>query len=101
MVGMMFKIHLSNNCLPEMEDVIFREWNGLQRNYCGPTSGMNTVNAKQTESAFLTFRGRKKLRPNVKWGENVGKGMGSFHPIAWYHNYDGGGHFTPALGISH
>lgn len=24
--------------------------------------------------------------------------MGSFHPIAWYHNYDGGRSFYTALG---
>ncbi len=36
--------------------------------------------------------------PNVAWGEKVGKGMGKFHPIAWYHEYDGGRAFYTALG---
>jgi type 1 glutamine amidotransferase len=35
--------------------------------------------------------------PNVKWGDNVGKGMGN-HPIAWYQNYDGGRSFYTGLG---
>jgi hypothetical protein len=34
----------------------------------------------------------------VKWGENEGKGMGAFHPISWYHDYDGGRAFYTALG---
>lgn len=34
----------------------------------------------------------------VQWGEKKGEGMGSFHPIAWYHDYDGGRSFYTALG---
>lgn len=36
--------------------------------------------------------------PKVQWGEKKGEGMGKFHPIAWYHNYDGGRAFYTALG---
>ncbi len=36
--------------------------------------------------------------PKVQWGEKVGKGMGAFHPISWYHDYDGGRSFYTALG---
>lgn len=36
--------------------------------------------------------------PKVQWGEKKGEGMGEFHPIAWYHNYDGGRAFYTALG---
>jgi type 1 glutamine amidotransferase len=32
------------------------------------------------------------------WGAKKGEGMGKFHPIAWYHNYDGGRSFYTALG---
>jgi type 1 glutamine amidotransferase len=34
-------------------------------------------------------------RPN---GDKKGLGMGKFHPIAWYHDYDGGRSFYTALG---
>lgn len=40
----------------------------------------------------------KTYDPNVKWGEKVGKGMGDLHPIAWYHEFDGGRSFYTALG---
>jgi hypothetical protein len=34
----------------------------------------------------------------VQWGPKKGEGMGKLHPIAWYHNYDGGRAFYTALG---
>jgi uncharacterized protein len=36
--------------------------------------------------------------PKADWGTKKGVGMGKFHPIAWYHNYDGGRAFYTALG---
>jgi hypothetical protein len=34
----------------------------------------------------------------VQWGEKKGEGMSPIHPVAWYHNYDGGRSFYTALG---
>ena len=36
--------------------------------------------------------------PNEYRGRVTGEGMGEFHPIAWYHEYDGGRAFYTALG---
>ena len=36
--------------------------------------------------------------PKVNWGAKKGEGMGQLHPVAWYHNYDGGRAFYTALG---
>ena len=38
--------------------------------------------------------------PKVAWANRnkKGVGMGTFHPVAWYHNYDGGRAFYTALG---
>ena len=36
--------------------------------------------------------------PKVQWGEKKGVGMGKLHPLAWYHNFDGGRAFYTALG---
>ena len=36
--------------------------------------------------------------PKVDWGAKKGEGMGQLHPLAWYHNYDGGRSFYTALG---
>lgn len=36
--------------------------------------------------------------PVADWGAKKGNGMGKLHPVAWYHNYDGGRSFYTALG---
>lgn len=37
--------------------------------------------------------------PKVDWGaRGKGEGMGALHPLAWYHNYDGGRAFYTELG---
>ncbi len=36
--------------------------------------------------------------PKVQWGEKKSDGMGAMHPIAWYHEFDGGRAFYTALG---
>ncbi len=36
--------------------------------------------------------------PKADWGTKKGEGMGKMHPIAWYHEYDGGRSFYTALG---
>lgn len=36
--------------------------------------------------------------PKVDWGSKKSEGMGQSHPVAWYHNYDGGRSFYTALG---
>ncbi len=38
------------------------------------------------------------FNPKADWGAKKGQGMGKFHPLAWYHNYDGGRSFYTALG---
>lgn len=32
------------------------------------------------------------------WGKGVSHGMGDFHPVAWYHEFDGGRSFYTAMG---
>lgn len=36
--------------------------------------------------------------PKADWGRVAGDGMGDFHPIAWYHEFDGGRSFYTAIG---
>ncbi|WP_428848641.1 MULTISPECIES: ThuA domain-containing protein [Shewanella] len=36
--------------------------------------------------------------PRSNWGNKQGEGMGEFHPIAWYQEFDGGRVFYTALG---
>ena len=47
---------------------------------------------------YLLTIDEKTYNPVANWGEKSGKGMGPFHPLAWYHEYDGGRSFYTALG---
>jgi uncharacterized protein len=99
MVGMMFKIH------PEQQTAYLRV---LDHNFPGmerfPKKLLWTDEwyefsaAKSTDLKFLVTVDEKTYNPNAKWGDNVGKGMGDFHPISWYQPYDGGRAFYTALG---
>lgn len=52
------------------------------------TTGLNYILAVDEAS----------YNPKVQWEKKAGEGMGSFHPISWYHDYDGGRSFYTALG---
>lgn len=47
---------------------------------------------------FLLAVDEKTYKPYAKWDPKVGKGMGDFHPISWFQEYDGGRSFYTALG---
>lgn len=100
LVGRMFHIHptiqtaklkLTNNKFPGLlgfaDDKLWTdEWYEF-----GPEKikGLNYILAVD-ESSY---------NPKADWGSNKkGNGMGSFHPIAWYHNYDGGRSFYTNIG---
>lgn len=101
MAGMMFKIHpeqqtayldVVNSNFPGMERFPKRmiwtdEWYEYQKPY------------KSDDLKFLIGVDEKSYDPKASWGaDNKSVGMGDFHPIAWYHNYDGGRAFYTGLG---
>ncbi len=100
MVGMMFKIHpaqqtayldVVDSNFPGLERFPKRmiwtdEWYEYQKPY------------KANDLKFLITLDEKSYDPKTKWGSNEGVGMGDVHPIAWYHNYDGGRAFYTGLG---
>ena len=48
---------------------------------------------------YLLSVDEKTYKPYANWGpRGEGKGMGNFHPLAWYQEYDGGRAFYTALG---
>jgi len=47
---------------------------------------------------YLLSVDESTYNPEANWGTKSGKGMGKFHPISWYHHYDGGRAFYTALG---
>lgn len=53
---------------------------------------------KTTGLKYILSVDESTYNAKVQWGDNKQEGMGSFHPIAWYHNFDGGRAFYTALG---
>jgi type 1 glutamine amidotransferase len=99
MVGMMFKIHpQQQTAYLKVEDSNFPGMERFPKKLLWTDEWYEYGDRKATDLHFLLSVDEKSYDPNVKWGENVGKGMGSFHPIAWYHNYDGGRAFYTGLG---
>lgn len=99
LVGRMFKIHpviqtarlqVLNNSFPGMTSFTNNQLWTEEWYEFGPEkiSGLN----------YLLSVDEKSYNPLVKWGDNIGKGMGSLHPLSWYHEYDGGRSFYTALG---
>ncbi len=99
LVGRMFKIHpVIQTAALNVLDAKFPGLQGFANNKlwtdewyefsADKISGLNTILAVD-ETTY---------NPKVKWGDNIGEGMGKLHPIAWYHNYDGGRSFYTALG---
>ena len=53
---------------------------------------------KVSDLHYILGVDEKSYNPKVDWGAKKAEGMGDFHPLAWYHNYDGGRSFYTALG---
>ena len=47
---------------------------------------------------YLLSVDESTYKPEANWGSKVGKGMGKFHPVSWYHDYENGRAFYTALG---
>ncbi|WP_337041395.1 ThuA domain-containing protein [Emticicia sp. 17c] len=98
MVGMMFKIHPTiQTAYLKVEDKNFPGMERFPAKLLWTDEWYEFGPAKSKDLHFLVSIDEKSYNPNVKWGDNEGKGMG-FHPISWYHNYDGGRAFYTAMG---
>ena len=53
---------------------------------------------KITGLQYVLSVDESSYNPKVQWGAKIGNGMGALHPVAWYHNYDGGRSFYTAFG---
>ena len=99
MVGMMFKIHpLQQTAYLKVEDSNFPGMERFPKKLLWTDEWYEfSTPAKSTDLKFLVSVDENSYDPKAKWGTNEGKGMG-FHPISWYHKYDGGRAFYTALG---
>jgi uncharacterized protein len=99
MVGMMFKIHPQNQtAYLKVEDGNFPGMERFPKKLLWTDEWYEFSAKKSDDLKYLLSVDEKSYNPYAKWGDNEGKGMGAFHPISWYHNYDGGRAFYTALG---
>ena len=99
MVGMMFKIHpAQQTAYLKVEDSNFPGMERFPKKLLWTDEWYEFSDRKADDLHFLVSVDEKSYAPYAKWGEKEGKGMGNFHPISWYHNYDGGRSFYTALG---
>jgi hypothetical protein len=98
LVGRMFHIHPANQtaklavhdkAFPGLKDFDGRLWTDEWYEF-GPE--------KVAGLQYILSVDETTYDPKAKWGPKEGKGMGNFHPVAWYHNFDGGRAFYTALG---
>lgn len=99
MVGRTFHIH------PAIQtaeiDVIDRKFPGVERmpDTFLWTDEFYEFGAERIEGLnYILSIDESTYDPVADWGRVAGEGMGEFHPIAWYHEYDGGRAFYTGLG---
>jgi uncharacterized protein len=99
LVGRMFHIHpviqtaklkLTENKFPGLE--------GFNNNQLWTDEWYQFDNETTPNLNYILAVDETTYNPVADWGAKKGNGMGSFHPIAWYHDYDGGRSFYTALG---
>lgn len=99
LVGRMFKIHPANQTTRVMVET--PDFPGLERM---PDSFLWTdewyeFGEEQAEGLnYLLTIDESLYDASADWGENKSEGMGDFHPVAWYHEFDGGRSFYTAMG---
>ncbi len=100
MVGMMFKIHpAQQTAYLKVEDSNFPGMGRFPKTLLWTDEWYEYQKPALTKDLhYLVSVDEKTYNPNVKWGNNEGKGMGDFHPMSWYHEYDGGRAFYTGLG---
>jgi type 1 glutamine amidotransferase len=98
MVGHMFHIHPAvQTATIEVVEPNFPGMDRFARRFLA-TEEWYQYDAPRTKLNYLLRVDENTYKPYAKWGPKEGKGMGDFHPIAWYHEYDGGRAFYTGLG---
>jgi len=98
MVGHMFHIHpLVQTATIKVEDPNFPGMDRFPKRFLW-TDEWYEFDAARSKLHYLLSVDEKTYKPYAKWDTKEGKGMGSFHPLAWYQEYDGGRAFYTALG---
>jgi uncharacterized protein len=98
LVGHMFHVH------PAVQTAVLkveqRDFPGMER-YARRslvTEEWYEFGPARSKLNYLLSVDESSYRPETRWPDREGKGMGRFHPVSWYQHYDGGRSFYTALG---
>ena len=99
MVGHMFHIHPAvQTATLQVEERNFPGMDRFAKRFLFTDEWYEFGPPTSNNLKFLLSLDEKTYKPAANWGVKKGEGMGDFHPIAWYQNYDGGRSFYTALG---
>lgn len=99
MVGHMFHIHpVVQTATMKVEDYNFPGMDRFAKRFLFTEEWYEFDAPRSDALKYLLTVDEKTYRPAADWGPKKGKGMGDFHPVSWYQNYDGGRAFYTALG---
>jgi uncharacterized protein len=100
MVGHMFKIHPAvQTATIKVEDYNFPGMDRFAKRFLWTEEWYEYDASRSKDLHYLLSVDEKTYKPEVNWGaRGSGKGMGTFHPLAWYQSYDGGRAFYTGLG---
>jgi len=100
LVGRMFHIHpVIQTARLNVLDAAFPGLQGFTGNKLWTDEWYEFGPEKINGLNYILAVDESSYNPKVQWSaDKKGEGMGKLHPIAWYHNYDGGRAFYTALG---
>lgn len=99
LVGRLFYIHPAiQTARVNIVDTLFPGLQGFEGNQLFTDEWYEFGPEKVNDLHYLLAIDESSYNPAMEWGEKKSKGMGRFHPVAWYHPYDGGRSFYTAMG---
>jgi uncharacterized protein len=99
MVGHMFHIHPAvQTATIKVEDANFPGMDRFAKRFLATEEWYEYDASRSNKLHYLLSVDEKTYKPYAKWGPKEGKGMGNFHPLAWFQEYDGGRAFYTGLG---
>jgi len=99
MVGHMFHIHPAvQTATIQVENPNFPGMDRFAKRFLFTEEWYEFDASRSDKLSYLLSVDEKTYAPYAKWGPKEGKGMGKFHPVAWFQEYDGGRAFYTALG---
>jgi hypothetical protein len=99
MVGHMFHIHPAvQTAAIKVEDFNFPGMDRFAKRFLFTEEWYEFGPPTSDKLKFLLSVDEKTYKPAANWGAKKGQGMGAFHPVSWYQEYEGGRAFYTALG---